>query len=252
MRKLQILFTLFLLSGGISYALPPNDAAQFEKANIAYREGKFDEASALYDSLATKYPKEAVFHYNLGNALFREDRRGTAILAYERARRHAPRAEDVRVNLKYVRGLLEYRVDDKRPWFVRLGDGFLGYFTDQEMKLFALIFWLLFLGNWAFDLFFNPESNWGRFRKIVLILALVGAALVVVKEIQQSFFSEAIVTTKEAQVYYGPSVNDQSAFRLGDGLKVYVVGKREGWNQILTPSGERGWIQSDQIAEINL
>lgn len=248
-RILNFLIISFLFIGN-ALALPSSDLAQFEKANTAYREGKFDEASALYKSLAAKYPQEAAFHYNWGNALHRKGERGTAILAYERARRAAPRAGDVLSNLNYARSLRDYRIDDKRLWIIRIADAFLGYFTWREILLFAWICGFLFLGSWVYLLFVKPEADWGPLRKTLLILALLGAALVLVKGLQENFFREAIVTAKEAQVYYGPSVNDQPAFRLGDGLKVYVVDTREGWDRILTASGESGWIQNDQVAEI--
>jgi tetratricopeptide (TPR) repeat protein len=251
MKTLSLLFMGWMLAAGNVWAMPTADLGQFEKANLAYREGKFDEAAALYEVLAQKHPDQAAFQFNLGNALYRKGERGTAILAYERARREMPREGDVLSNLNYVRGLLDYRIEDKRLWFVRGADIFLGYFTSQEIQLAALAAGFLFLANWAMMLFFKPESGWGPLHKTLFVLALLAGLLVVVKGVQNNFFKEGIVIAKESQVYYGPSVNDQPAFRLGDGLKVYVVDSREGWSRILIASGESGWIQSDQIAEID-
>ncbi len=249
-RSIAILACLAGIGAVAAFAIPSSDLGQFEKANLAYHDGKFDEAAALYKSLTEKYPSNPAFTYNLGNALHRKGEMGTAIVAYERAHREAPRDGDILYNLGYVRSLLEYRVEDKRIWFVKIADEVLSYFTFQEVALFALASSLLLFASWTFVLFFRPDTTWGSIRKTLLILALLGMVLVVVKGIQQNFFREAIVTAKETQAYYGPSVNDQPAFRLGDGLKVYVVDEREGWSRILIASGESGWIQNDQIEAI--
>lgn len=248
--KIYFFLVLSLFCGARLYALPSADMSQFSKANLAYREGKFDEAAALYKALAVRYPTNYVFQYNLGNALQRKGELGDAILAYERARLSAPRNEDVLANLNFVRNLLEYKVEDKRNEFVKVGEKILGFFTFEELAFFALLMGLLLFGTWAAALFFKSDPSWGWFRKTLVVLGLIGFGAVTLKSIQMSFFQEAIVTANEAQVYFGPSVTDQPAFRLGEGLKAFIVDSREGWDRILIPSGESGWIQEDQISEI--
>ena len=70
------------------------------------------------------------------------------------------------------------------------------------------------------------------------------------KQIDTSVMRDAIVMSKEAEVRYGPSENDQVAFRLGEGLKVYVVDHREDWSRVILVNGDGGWVQSNQIAEV--
>ena len=252
MKTLRFLLIGGTLLGGslTAWALQGADPGSFAKANSAYREGKFDEAASLYQTLAEKDPSQPAFYFNLGNALHRKGEHGTAILAYERARRLAPRNGDIRANLNYARSLLEYHMEDKRLGLIQMADTLLGFFRMQELGLFALIAVFLTLSSWVFVLFFRADTDWGAVRKTLLIVACVALATSGFKGVQEKFFREAIVTVKETQVYYGPSVTDQPAFRLGDGLKVYVLDSREGWDRILIPSGESGWIQNDQISKI--
>ncbi len=249
-KRVLVTALLFFAISGKVWALPASDLAQFENANRAYRESKFEDAVSLYKMLAEKYPSQPAFYFNLGNALHRSGEHGTAILAYERARRLAPRQGDILANLNYARSLLEYKVEDKRLGLVQLADTLLGFFRAHELNLFALLAVFLGVSSWAFVLFFKADTSWGGIRKTLSMITLIAVALASFKGIQENFFHEAIVTVKEAQVYYGPSVTDQPAFRLGDGLKAYVLDSREGWNRILIPSGESGWIQSDQITKI--
>ena len=79
---------------------------------------------------------------------------------------------------------------------------------------------------------------------VLIFLALMGA-----KNVQAHWLRGAIVTAKEGQVRYGPSESDQLAFRLGEGLKLYVMDRREEWSRVLLTNGESGWVRNDQIEE---
>src|SRR5258706_5484251 len=74
-------------------------ADEFKAANQLYDAEKFSEAASAYEKLL---PKTAHIYFNLGNACFRQDKLGTAILNYERARRLAPRDPDILANLKFA------------------------------------------------------------------------------------------------------------------------------------------------------
>src|SRR2546426_6371118 len=71
----------------------------FKAANALYDAGKFAEAAAAYERVE---PKTASVYFNLGNAFFRQDKVGLAVLNYERARRLAPRDPDILANLKFA------------------------------------------------------------------------------------------------------------------------------------------------------
>src|SRR5438552_3976095 len=85
----------------------PVFAADFKSANALYDAGKFAEAAAAYEKIE---PKTANVFFNLGNALFRQEKYGLAVLNYERARRLAPRDPDILANLRFTQQRLG--VDD--------------------------------------------------------------------------------------------------------------------------------------------
>lgn len=246
-----LILTAALLGAGVSaWAYQPADLGLFGKANEAYREGRFGEAAEAYTQLSERYPGTAAFFYNLGNSYFRSGSLGAAILAYERALLLKPRDRDTRRNLSYVKGLLEYRVEDKRNWYLRAGEAVLKRFTEEEVHFLTLFTFFLFLSSWAFVLFFRPGMPWGWWRKTSLTVAAVFFLLFVSKSVEMHVIRDAIVMSKEAEVRYGPSQSDQVAFRLGEGLKVYVIDRRENWSRIVLSNGETGWVQNRQIAEV--
>src|SRR5258706_5768809 len=77
----------------------PALADDFKSANALYDAGKFAEAAAAYEKIE---PKTANVYFNLGNALFRQEKYGPALLNYERARRLAPRDPDILANLNFA------------------------------------------------------------------------------------------------------------------------------------------------------
>ncbi|HXV28151.1 MAG TPA: tetratricopeptide repeat protein, partial [bacterium] len=220
------IFTACWLGTSQALAWTAGDVSTFQQANQEYRAGHFNKAADLYKELLETYPRLAVVYYNLGNSYFREGKLGEAILAYERARYYEPRDEDIQFNLNYARGLLEYRVEDKRNWYIRAGEQFLENFTEEEIDLIWLGAFFLFILSWCFMLFFRRGTPWGWRRKFLLWLSVLFFILSIAKEVETRMIRDAIVMAKGTDVRYGPTESDQVAFRLGEGIKVYVVDQR--------------------------
>jgi len=224
--------------------------AVFQEANGAYRGGDYSQAASLYESLAIQGAGNASIYYNLANAYFKQDRLGRAILYYEKAKRLAPRDRDISANLGHARGLLEYRIEDKRNWYAKTGEAILAYFTPLELGIASLGLGLLFWTSWAFSLYFRPASRWGWRRKALLVFTLGSLSLWFLKGIQTLTRQEAIVLKSQAAVRYGPSFKDQVALRLGEGLKVGVRKQAGEWDRIVLTNGETGWIYQEEIGVI--
>ncbi len=255
----QTRWILFMLALGLGAALPTllwafeaSDIRIFKKANEDYQEGRFQAAAETYEELAARYPNTAVFFYNLGNARFRLGASGASLLAYERALALSPRNGDIRRNLNYVRGLLEYKIEDKRNWYLKALEAVLKFFTFNEILFVSLLLFGLFLSGWLWALSSRRGAPWGPTRKTLLILSLIFSALLSAKKMQMDVWRDAVVVAKQAEIRYGPSDTDQVAFRLGEGLKVYVVDRREDWSRALLWNGESGWVKNNQIAEVEL
>src|SRR5947208_13386611 len=91
---------LWLVSGPFLMAQP---AAQFAKANQEYAAGDFKAATADYEELARSGQDTPNVFYNLGNAYFRQNNFGRAILNYERALALEPHHPEAQANLRVAR-----------------------------------------------------------------------------------------------------------------------------------------------------
>ena len=68
--------------------------------NEAYREGDFEKAIAHYEQLITDGVRNGRVHYNLGNAYFKNEQLGPALLNYYRAEKLMPGDDDIRQNIE--------------------------------------------------------------------------------------------------------------------------------------------------------
>lgn len=251
-KPLWVLLTLLLwmASAGSVIAAGEDNATIFRQANAAYRGGDYAKAVSLYESLTSWDWKRANVFYNLGNAYFKQKKLGLAILNYEKAKRLSPLDRDLLANLAYVRGLLEYRIEDKRNWYLKMMERTLVAFTPQQIGIVSLSFVFLFLVSWAVSLYHKPASGWGWRRKILLITAAACFSLWLSKGIHQATIREAVVIKDQAAVRYGPSYKDQISFKLGEGIKVRVKKTEGEWSRVILINGETGWMVHEEIGVI--
>ncbi len=98
-------------------ARPQDPATRFNVADGLYKNGKYDEAAALYRALGADAasPVAAASRYNLGNSLYQKQDYEGAVQAYRDALRVAPGDADTRRNLELaLRALKEQEEQQKR------------------------------------------------------------------------------------------------------------------------------------------
>lgn len=246
MRKIFVLFTFLIGFGSLLFA--EDGVITFQKANQLYADGKYSEAVSSYQDLL-KSEKFAEIYYNLGNAHFKDKQIGKAILNYERAKRLDPRDPDIRSNLAYANRLIEYKIEDKRSWYLRKINELISYLRFEEC-------WLLFLGSYSIFLisvlfaFVRKRPLFGKMNNVFLILVIIALFPLLLKFGESGMNQEAIVTAKQAEVRYGPSTVDRIAFRLVEGLKVAIHDHKQDWYRILLRGGRSGWVRESELSVI--
>ncbi len=228
--------------------------ADFKQANDLYRSGKFSEAAKMYEGLvADASPSvKPVLFYNAANSYFRAGQTHLAIWNYERTLFLSPWHADAQYNLNVLRSKSEYKIEDRRNLFIRFYDLALKWIKTTQfacLTLICLFIFLVSLGFWLRNP--NRQHFWAFPRGEFFVIGLLFATCLCAKVFYNHHYIDAIVLASEAEVRYGPSMDNQSLMKLGGGLKVFIVDAREDWSRVVTWNGETGWIKNSELGRVD-
>lgn len=226
----------------------------WDSANVAYNEGDYAKAAELYESILADNLHSAKLYFNLGNAYYKQDKLGKAILNYNRALRLAPADEDIRHNLEYATEATKDNI--------------------EEIPEFFLTTWVKKVRN------LMGCDGWTIFSYAMLIVALIGALAYLLAEVltyrKAGFYTlciaallfivstifaynerealvnsaEAIIMSSAAPIKSSPDRAATDLFVLHEGTKLTTGESIDGWVEIRIADGRKGWIESSRIEQI--
>ena len=85
---------------------------------------------------------------------------------------------------------------------------------------------------------------------IAAIVATVSAGILAGKVHSAADRGDAIVLVASSDVRSGPGETNPQLVEIHEGLKVRVVGSREGWLQVSLPNGITGWVREEHVGVI--
>jgi len=227
----------------------PSFASDFKVANALYDDGKFAEAAAAYEKIE---PKTANVYYNLGNAWFRQNKLGLAVLNYERARRLAPRDPDILANLKFAQHRLGVDEVNTRPRaFQRFLHSVVESRTANQWSGYELAgVWLTVLAIGA--CVYLPKLRTGFvFVSVAGVLWFLVAAFALSYQMMGNRSApEGIVVATETDARFAPLTDSTIHFRLSEGTKVVIREDRGQWLFVERADGQQGWVKTDTIGQI--
>jgi len=227
-------------------------AALFRNANALYGQGKYAEASAIYQGIADRGFSSASLYYNLGNAYFKQDVLGRAVLNYRRAWRLSPGDPEILKNLEYA---LENVTDDVAGLPLPIWER-ARFLVVRQLPLgswIALASFVYFLtGAGVLLVLLIPVLRKPAAPVLKALLGLLfAAALCAALAFSYYRIPRAIILDREVAVRYGPQDKDAVAFQLHEGTEVRVVrGDRTDWVQISLPDGKSGWVPAASVERI--
>lgn len=229
----------------------PTSERLWDRANTAYINGDFREAAAAYEQLLAQGAVSMKLYYNLGNACFKQDRLGKAILYYRRALRLAPGNDDVRYNLSVA----EARTKDN---IERIPEFFLSTWLRGVRRTMSCTAWtilsLAFLAG-ALGLFLlyllaqrlplRKTGFYGTLVAAVLFVCTTSFAAAGRRELLDE--SHAVVMPASVAVKSSPDKSATDLFVLHEGTVVTVTDRLDEWCEILLDDGKKGWIENRRI-----
>lgn len=245
--------TLILLSALLFGAnlWSQNFQDSFEEGNELYRAEEYNEAIDAYRQILEAGYENAALYYNFGNAYFKTNQVGRAILNYERAARLAPHDDEIQQNLEIARqATIDEFAEIPKPIMRAAYLSVLRAFQPDTWAIIALSgFGILLIG--AFIYFFTSIQRRGFV--VASVGIVVGVLSLFLAYGHQNYLEEntpAIVMATSSYVKSGPGERAEDVFILHEGTKVVIIEDYEEWKKVKLPDGKVGWIQSEDVETI--
>ena len=240
---------LLVLSPILSLAQTSPDTL-FLQANEAYLSGDYSRAVGLYEEISERHHCFEL-EYNLGNAHYKLDNVGEAILHYERAKMIDPLNDDLRANML----LADLRAIDKIEELPGAGlDKILQVVFAG--KLFSVWF-LLGLGLWTIgfvliavrlkwkDSLLAPFARGGAATLIALSLVFISFALITHSRVAGTH--KIVVMSDRIDVKSNPTTNSTDLFQLHEGARACIISEEAEWTEIHLDNGNVGWVLTSDV-----
>lgn len=250
MKRASLMLLMWMIFG-VVFA---SSDSLFHKANKLYQEGRYELALDQYKEVLGAGLESADLYYNMGNAAYRSNNIGYAILYFEKALKLDPSHEDASNNLEFTS---RYRVDtfeEVPELFIRTWmRTSLLMFSERSWSLVSLVLFILIVFAALLYIF----SRRLLLKKIGFFTVLIGLLFFI------ATFSAALTRHKsiihpDAGIILAPSVVVRSSpsdtgtelFILHEGTRVKVNENVSGWQNIRVIDGREGWISSSDFESI--
>lgn len=252
MKKLICFILLFIPI--FTYAANENPIELFQQGNENFKKGKYNDAINFYESILNKNIKNGWAYYNLGNAYFKNNMLGKAILNYERAKIYLPNEKDIDYNLKFANSQILDKIDSEvsNPFtkiilfIYNLFDlntlFWISYFIFILLITSLILKW--YYKNHAFQVINDRIFNYLKYFFLVFIIILI----IKIYDIKTATYG--IILDKEVKIKSGPSDEYTDIFTLHEGSKVKLRKQSDKWLLIYLPNGYNGWVNNNSLEKI--
>ena len=223
----------------------------------AYSQERYQEAIEVYEEVLQKGGETLELHYNLGNAYYRNNMIGEAILNYERALKIDPTDDATKFNLDFAYG----RIKDEIPqadkiFFIEWGRAFVNMFSINTWAVIAIVTFILLLAAVLLIMFGKSIA----IRRTSVIIAILSFIITLSANISayniytvMTDDSNAIVMKEEVNVKSSPDNSGTVLIKIHEGRKVRILDDTiKDWVEIEVDNGKLivGWVPSYTIERV--
>jgi hypothetical protein len=251
MRQLLLLSVLLTMFAPLTNA---GDTTALSLANRLYASGSYDEAADHYEKLLLSEGVAPELYYNLGNAYFKANELGKAILNYERAVRLKPGYADALHNLEFANLKVVDNIDSNDAFFLKKWFNMLvksrtsnGWFWLGGISFtLTMVFMLLFV----FGKTMVMRKVFFYLGMTGLLISFVSVFFSAMRKQQLLSHNEAIVLSGIVVVKSAPDKSGTDLYQLHEGSKVSVISILGDWYEVRPGSGNVGWVEVKHLEKI--
>ena len=223
----------------------------FHQGNLQYENGQYNEAVNNYSTIVNNGLESPEVWYNLGNAYYKLNLLGPAVLSYEKAKKLSPQDENINYNLKVVNLLITDKITPLPENFIITGiRNILNSLTSEGLLRILITVYLASILIYILTLFMSR----GRPKRAsYLILGVLGFTFIVtavitgVKIDSDINDKRAVVMISEMSVSSAPEEIGEELFILHEGTTVEIIGGSDKWAQIKIVDGKAGWVHTNML-----
>jgi tetratricopeptide (TPR) repeat protein len=238
----------------VSYTKANENNQTLDSANSEYAKGNYENAIGLYESIINKGEVAPELYFNLGNAYYKTNKIGYAILYYERAKKLDPNDGDIATNLKLANQRTEDKIEAAPILFLTEWlDTLVQLMTEKGWStvcILSFIMALVLLGLYILTTN-SILKKIGFFGGILLIFTGIFLFFIAKHKYNLSKYGgEAIITSVSVTANSSPNEKGTKLFVLHEGTKVSITQEDESWTEIKIANGDVGWVKSKSLTAI--
>jgi len=241
-----LLPVIFLFQGWLSVQAQ-DPQVLFNEANNAYAKADYPAAIDLYQKILKNGMISGEVYFNLGNAYFKSDRIGYAILYYEKAKKYLDGDPSLDQNLKLARMRIVDQIDEIPVLFIeQWWQELIHLFPINTYLWFCLAFFTLFMLLLILRIFL--QRPWLKNLIWITLVLFVATAIFTTSQIYEFETTEfGIILDNKISVVSEPGLGGKEVFILHEGTKVEVNRQLDDWLEITIPDGKTGWVRKSDL-----
>lgn len=247
MKKIFFILSI-LLSSIISHAELPINSQYWKKANSAYQQKQFDSAIFYYEQILMTQMHNPTVHYNLGNAYYKSNQVGQAVLSYERALFYQPNFDKAKDNMLLAKSRIPNSIKQVPDiFFVQWWNGLTSVNTTNIWAGLGIGLFLLLLGIIFYSINTKQQNRiplqiYFIFPFLIFLFLFLSfvAAQRKTKCTLAVVMNQAAVLVKEPNHYKGQSIVPEATTVTTEEIK-------GNWVSVTLPDNKTGWMQKAEL-----
>lgn len=227
------------------------------EADSAYMNDDFKSAAMLYQEAIDSLGPSAERYYNLGNAYYRSELPGMAIVSYERALRLDPTNKDVRENLEFVNSKIVDRIAPSTSLVGGVADNIAAKIHPNAWAWVGIVCFVLVLAGVCVWFFASAVAvrKVGFFGAGILLIVCVLANILSYRAARKAMATDMAVVTAPSVILSTtprqPKDRSEEAMLLHEGTKVSILDSLstsgEVWYDVRVDDAHRAWIPATDV-----
>jgi tetratricopeptide (TPR) repeat protein len=251
MKNLFFLLCIFSVS---ILAAQTSNKELFDKANLNYKEGKYQKAINVYQEIEANDAISSALFFNLGNSYYKVNNVANTIYYYEKALLLDPLNSDAANNLEFAKRMTIDTIEELPKSFLqKIEFNYIQKFSYNQWAVFSVGFAMLFTALFLL-FYFSRISSKRRLYFLTSLLSLVFFIFSITISYQQYGQAKTkkygIILVSKVIVKNAPTLNSDEIFTLHEGTKIAILDAVDDWKKIALPDGKIGWTLSENLKEL--